>query len=79
MNSFISSDLFLLTLTTGLFCLGGIIYRRTRLALLHPVLLTFVAMIVFLQTPPCAKGGEFCAAKLGGIVCTHCRFVAPAK
>ena len=50
MNSFISSDLFLLTLTTGLFCLGGIIYRRTRLALLHPVLLTFVAMIVFLQT-----------------------------
>ena len=50
MNSFISSDLFLLMLTTGLFCLGGIIYRRTRLALLHPVLLTFVAMIVFLQT-----------------------------
>lgn len=40
MNSFISSDLFLLTLTTGLFCLSGIIYRRTRLALLHPVLLT---------------------------------------
>ena len=26
MNSFISSDLFLLTLTTGLFCLSGIIY-----------------------------------------------------
>jgi len=50
MNSFISSDLFLLTLTTGLFCLSGIIYRRTRLALLHPILLTFVAMIVFLQT-----------------------------
>ncbi|MDE5624286.1 MAG: LrgB family protein [Alistipes sp.] len=50
MNSFVASDLFLLTLTAGLFCLGGIIYRRTRLALLHPVLLTFVAMIVFLQT-----------------------------
>ena len=50
MNDFLTSDLFLLTLTTGLFCLGGIIYRRTRLALLHPVLLTFVAMIVFLQT-----------------------------
>ena len=41
--SFLSSDLFLLTLTVGLYCLGGAIYRRTRLPLLHPVLLTFVA------------------------------------
>ncbi|MDE6375095.1 MAG: LrgB family protein [Alistipes sp.] len=49
MNKLIASDLFLLTLTIGLFCLGGIIYRRTRSALLHPVLLTFVAVIVFLQ------------------------------
>lgn len=49
MNDFIASDLFLLTLTIGLFCLGGIIYRRTRSPLLHPVLLTFVAVIVFLQ------------------------------
>ncbi len=47
--SFLSSDLFLLTLTLLLFCLGGVIYRRTRLALLHPVLLTFVAVIVFLR------------------------------
>ena len=45
--SFLSSDLFLLTLTVGLYCLGGMIYRRTRL--LHPVLLTFVAVIVFLR------------------------------
>jgi len=30
-------------------------------------------------SPPCAKGGEFCVAKLGGIVCTYCRFVALAK
>ena len=28
--SFLSSDLFLLTLTVGLYCLGGMIYRRTR-------------------------------------------------
>ncbi|WP_418991461.1 LrgB family protein [Alistipes sp.] len=48
-TSFLSSDLFLLTLTVGLYCLGGAIYRRTRLALLHPVLLTFGAVIVFLQ------------------------------
>ena len=47
--SFLSSDLFLLTLTVGLYCLGGMIYRRTRLPLLHPVLLTFVAVIVFLS------------------------------
>lgn len=47
--TFLSSDLFLLTLTVGLFCLGSAIYRRTRLALLHPVLLTFAAVIVFLR------------------------------
>ena len=28
--SFLSSDLFLLTLTVGLYCLGGMIYRRTH-------------------------------------------------
>ncbi len=49
MNGFLASDLFLLTLTLALFCLGGAIYRRTRLALLHPVLLTFVVVIVFLK------------------------------
>lgn len=50
MNSLINSDLFLLTLTVGLFCVAGALYRRVRFALLHPVLLTFVAVIVFLQT-----------------------------
>ena len=75
MNSFISSDLFLLTLTTGLFCLGGIIYRRTRLALLHPVLLTFVAMIVFCRqraspTPAIRKRPGFSTSRWG------CRSVA---
>lgn len=49
MREFLASDLFLLTLTVAFFCLGGSIYRRTRVPLLHPVLLTFVAMIVFLQ------------------------------
>ncbi|MEG1863832.1 MAG: LrgB family protein [Alistipes sp.] len=47
---FLSSDLFLITLTVGLYCLSGALYRRTRLALLHPVLLTFLAMIVFLRS-----------------------------
>ncbi len=49
MTDLLASDLFLLTLTVALFCLGGAIYRRTRSALLHPVLLTFVAVIAFLQ------------------------------
>lgn len=35
-TSFFSSDLFLLTLTVGLYCLGARIYNRTRLPLLHP-------------------------------------------
>ena len=45
----ISSDLFLIVLTIGLFLLSGEIFRRTRLMLLHPVLLTAVAVIVFLK------------------------------
>ena len=48
-HAFLSSDLLLVTLTVGLYCLGGAIYRRTHLPLLHPVLLTFVAVIVFLK------------------------------
>ncbi len=48
-HTFLSSDLLLVTLTVGLSCLGGAIYRRTHLPLLHPVLLTFVAVIVFLK------------------------------
>ncbi len=48
MVDFIRSDLFLLTLTVGLYCAGGMLYRRMRMPLLHPVLLTFVSLIVFL-------------------------------
>ncbi len=49
MTDLLASDLFLLTLTVALFCLSGSIYRRTRTTLLHPVLLTFAAVIAFLQ------------------------------
>ena len=48
-NDFLSSDLFLLTLTVGLYCAGSVLYRRARTPLLHPVLLTFAAVIVFLS------------------------------
>ncbi len=47
-REFISSELFLLASTVGIFLLGGSIYRRVRLPLLHPVLFTFMAMIAFL-------------------------------
>ena len=44
-KAFLSTDLFLLTLTVGLYCLGTAVYRRIRM----PLLLTFVAVIVFLR------------------------------
>ncbi|WP_303272788.1 LrgB family protein [uncultured Alistipes sp.] len=48
-HEFIVSDLFLLTLTVGLYCVGMRLYRRVHTPLLHPVLLTFIAIIVFLR------------------------------
>ncbi len=45
----VHSDLFLLTATVGVYCLGVSLYRRTRIVLLHPVLLTFAAMIGVLK------------------------------
>lgn len=48
-HEFIVSDLFLLTLTVGLYCVGMRLYRRVHTPLLHPVLLTFIAVIVFLR------------------------------
>lgn len=47
-QQYISSPLALLTLTVVLYCVGMALYRRVRMALLHPVLLTFLAMIGFL-------------------------------
>ena len=49
MTQFIQSDLFLLTLTVGIFCGAQALYRRTRTTLLHPVLLTFLLLIAFLK------------------------------
>ena len=34
--SFLSSDLFLLTLTVGLYCLGGMIYRLSLIHISEP-------------------------------------------
>ena len=47
-QEFISSPLSLLTITVALYSIGSAIYRRARVALCHPVLLTFLAMIGFL-------------------------------
>ena len=48
-DAVIHSELFLLTLTVGIFLLGGFIFRKTKFMLLHPVLLTAVAVIIFLK------------------------------
>lgn len=55
MRELFTSDLSLLTATVGIYCLGTAVYRRTRLILLHPVLLTFLAMILLLK----AAGVEY--------------------
>lgn len=49
-RTFLDSDLSLLTLTVGLYCGGVALHRRLRLAVLHPTMLSFVALILFLQT-----------------------------
>ena len=48
-DAIIRSDLFLLALTIGLFLVSGYLFRKTKLMLLHPVLLTAVAVILFLK------------------------------
>ncbi len=48
-ESFISSELFLLTITIAIYLISGWIFRKTRFMLLHPVLLTAAAVIVFLK------------------------------
>ena len=48
-DEIIRSDLFLLTLTVGMFLLSGFIFRKTKLMLLHPVLLTAIVLILFLK------------------------------
>lgn len=43
------SELLYLTLTVGLYCLATALHRRTRIALLHPVLVTFLVLILLLR------------------------------
>lgn len=45
----VNSDLFLLTLTVGFYCAGTAIFRRTKVMILHPALLTFAAIIAMLK------------------------------
>lgn len=48
-STIFNSELFLVAMTIGLFLLSGAIFRRVKLMLLHPVLLTAVAVIAFLK------------------------------
>ncbi len=45
-----NSELLYLTLTVGLYCLAKALHRRTRIALLHPVLVTFLVLILLLRS-----------------------------
>ncbi len=54
-HDFVSSRIFLLALTVGCYVAGVAVYRRTRIALLHPVLLSVVALISLLH----AAGVEY--------------------
>lgn len=48
-DAIVRSEPFLLTLTIALYLLGGAIFRRTKVVLLHPTLLTAAAVIAFLS------------------------------
>lgn len=48
-HDFLCSRIFLLALTVGSYVLGTTIYRRTHIALLHPVLLSVAALIAIMQ------------------------------
>lgn len=50
MYDFLSSNLFLLTLTVGVYSAATALYRRTRTIVLHPVLITFLTVILFLRS-----------------------------
>lgn len=49
MRELLSSDLFLLTLTVGVYCAATSLYRHTRSMALHPVLVSFLTVILFLN------------------------------
>ncbi|MBR0393667.1 MAG: LrgB family protein [Alistipes sp.] len=49
MNQIVTSEVFLLVLTIGIYLLGGAIFRKTKFLLFHPVLITAAGVIAFLK------------------------------
>ncbi len=49
MKEILADNLLMLTLTVAVFYLSRLLYNRWRTALLHPVLVTFAVMILFLK------------------------------
>ena len=49
MKEIITSQLFILVLTTGFYLLGVFIYRKTKISLLHPLLTSILLIILFLK------------------------------
>lgn len=48
-NTLFNSDILWLTLTVGIFCLGSALFRHTKIMVLHPALITFIAVIALLK------------------------------
>lgn len=48
-RAFFSSQLFLLTLTVGVYCVARVLYRRFRLGILNPLIVSMVVIIGFLK------------------------------
>lgn len=48
-NQIVTSEVFLLVLTIGIYLLGGAIFRKTKFLLFHPVLITAAGVIAFLK------------------------------
>lgn len=47
-DSIVESDLFLITLTIGVYLLAQVMYKRVKFSILHPVLITTLVVIAFL-------------------------------
>ena len=49
MNTFLQSEIFILTLVTGVYLAALWLYRRTRLGLLHPLLVSIPVLALAIR------------------------------
>ena len=63
MQSIISSEIFIITLVAGVYLAALWLYRKTRLALLHPLLVSIPALVAVMSVigiPYEFPSGTFC-------------------